>query len=60
FAAEKYLQRQCSIHLDKDLDDIENSDLDDLATWIEKTGPLIASDSTVQDMKEDILDLRDE
>ncbi len=58
FAARRYLERQCRIHLDKSLDDIRREDLDDLALWVNNTAPLIMNKEDGQELAEDILELK--
>lgn len=58
FAGEKYLRRQCRIHLDKELDDIREEDLDELAKWVKNTAPLITDQETAREMKQEILALK--
>ncbi len=56
--AESYLKRQCKNHLDKNLDKVEKSDLDDLADWVEKKASLVMDEDDVSEMAKEIEDLR--
>lgn len=58
FAAERYLDRQCRMHLDKPLDDIRREDLDKLAMWVNNTGPLIMDDDVSEELAEKIFELK--
>lgn len=59
FAADKYLKRQCKIHMDKKLDELEKEDLEELGRWVKNTAPLITDQETAEELKEEIISLRE-
>ncbi len=58
FAAREYLDRQCRLHLEKQLNDIRREDLDDLAMWVENTAPLIMDREDGHQLAEEIFRLK--
>ena len=58
FAADRYMERQCKIHMDKSLEDLEKSDLDEFSRWIKNTAPLITDQETSRKLRDELLDLK--
>lgn len=58
FAAKRYLDRQCRLHLDKPLDELRREDLDNLAMWVNNTAPLIMDKEVGQDLAEELFELK--
>lgn len=58
FAANRYLDRQCRLHLDKPLEELRREDLDNLAMWINNTAPLVMDKNDAQELAEEIFELK--
>lgn len=58
FAARRYFERQCRLHLDKNFDDLRREDLDELALWVNNTAPLIMDKEDGKDLAEEIFELK--
>lgn len=54
FAAREYLDRQCRLHLDKPLNELQLSDVEELARWVNNTAPLIMDREESKELVDEI------